>query len=451
VLAATVACCAGCTAGAAAPAPSGQAAAPGGQVAVPDRALAAPGCSGAVTATRTLGSAHRVMLGTGGPPFGVAGTPDGRFAFVVVSRGARSSVHVLRLDGTLRPSLVRSVAIQGNALGAAITPDGRYLLVADDRDGATVLDVDKAERGTAGAVLGTLRTPPSGPGGGAGNGPAGRGAIEVTTSPDGRFAFVTLERSQRAAVYNLAAAAADGFRDSGYVGAIPLGGAPVGVTVSPDGRWLYATSEAGPARSGTDAVGAPRPAAAASSPPARPQAPASAAATPGTLTVVDLRQAETDPAKSVVATVAAGCEPVRVVTSDDGALVWVTARASDDLLCFAASRLVSDPGRALVAITRVGEAPVGLAPVAGGSLIVVADSNRFLVAGRHADLSVVNVADALSQPATGGDGRDAAVLGRISSGLFPRDMTVAAGGALLLVANYKSGQLEAVSIASLAG
>jgi hypothetical protein len=152
-----------------------------------------------------------------------------------------------------------------------------------------------------------------------------------------------------------------------------------------------------------------------------------------------------------VATVAAGCEPVRVVTSDNGALVWVTARASNDLLCFAAARLESDPGRALVAITRVGESPVGLAAVAGGSLIVVADSNRFLAAGRHADLSVVSVADSLSQSVAAGHGHAGAVLGRVPSGLFPRDMTVAAGGDMLLVCNYVSGQLEAVDVASLAG
>lgn len=43
------------------------------------------------------------------------------------------------------------------------------------------------------------------------------------------------------------------------------------------------------------------------------------------------------------------------------AQVWVTARASDDVLCFAAARLVTDPSHALVAAVRVGEAPVGLA------------------------------------------------------------------------------------------
>jgi DNA-binding beta-propeller fold protein YncE len=69
------------------------------------------------------------------------------------------------------------------------------------------------------------------------------GAIEVATSRDGRYAFVTLEYDQRAAVFNLADAVSRGFGSADYVGSIPLGQAAVGLAVSPDGRWLYATSE----------------------------------------------------------------------------------------------------------------------------------------------------------------------------------------------------------------
>ena len=51
----------------------------------------------------------------------------------------------------------------------------------------------------------------------------------------------------------------------------------------------------------------------------------------------------------------------------------MTARASDDVLCFAAPLLVTDPSHALVAVVRVGEAPVGLTTARDGTLIVVAD------------------------------------------------------------------------------
>jgi len=90
--------------------------------------------------------------------------------------------------------------------------------------------------------------------------------------------------------------------------------------------------------------------------------------------------------------VAAGCDPVRVITSADGRQVWVTARESDDLLCFSAAALQTDPARVLVATVRVGEAPVGLMLVKNGSLIVVADSNRFGAPGANSSLSVVDVA-----------------------------------------------------------
>jgi hypothetical protein len=140
----------------------------------------------------------------------------------------------------------------------------------------------------------------------------------------------------------------------------------------------------------------------------------------------------------------AGFQPVRVITSADGTQVWVTARASDDLLCFSAARLVSAPADALVAVVRVGEEPVGLMAVRGGSLIVVADSNRFGASGAASDLDVVSVADAMA-------GRPA-VLGHIAAGRFPREMAVPpGGGGTLLVTNFQSSQLEAVNVASLPG
>ena len=161
---------------------------------------------------------------------------------------------------------------------------------------------------------------------------------------------------------------------------------------------------------------------------------------PGTLTLIDLQRAETDPAHSVVATVDAGCQPVRVVTAANGTQVWVTARASDDALCFAAALLVTDPSHALVAVVRVGAAPVGLTAVRDGTLIVVADSDRFSAPGAHADLTVINVADAL-------DGRPA-IVGDIPAGLFPRDMTAAPNGTVL-VSNFSSGQVETVDTATI--
>jgi DNA-binding beta-propeller fold protein YncE len=335
------------------------------------------------------------MTPVAGSPFGVAVTPDGRWAFVAQSGAGK--IEVLRIGSALSPAAAGSITLPGGepALGETLTRDGRYLLAAAG-DGAVVISVQRAEQGGAGAVLGTL-----------GDRRAG-GAIEVAVSPDGDFAFVAEEDSTVAAVFNLRFALADHFGPGSYVGAIPLGLAPVGLAVSPDGRWLYATSEEIPGSGET-----------------------------GTLSVISLPRAETSPAASVVATVHAGCNPVRVITSADGSQVWVTARASDDLLCFSAGLLRTDPARALTAVVRVGEAPVGLVLVRGGTRIVVADSNRFGTAGATADLAVVAVA---ARPA---------LLGYIPAGQFPREMTLEPGGRTLLVTNFASGQLEAVDVTTL--
>ena len=273
-------------------------------------------------------------------------------------------------------------------LGEALTNDGRYLLVADDT-GIVVLDTARLESGGDSAV-GTLREV------------VGGGAIEVAVSPNDRFAFVTLEDSAEIAVFNLAQALPDGFGLQDFVGMIPLGLAPVGMAVSPNGQWLYVTSE-GPVQGH------------------------------GTLSVINLSEAETDPGDSVVSSVIAGCSPVRVIVSSNGQTVWVTARGSDDLLGFSASSLVSDPSHALVADVEIGPAPVGLSIVSNGTRIVVADSNRFGTAG-SANLAVVDTEAALA--------RKSALLGYVPAGLFPREMAL--HGNELLVTNYSSGQLEAL-------
>jgi len=372
-------------------------------------------------------------------PFAV--TPGGGYGFAAVPGGGTggSVIDVLRMATTAsgRPVLVRSIPVAGQPLGETITPDGRYLLAADG-SGAVVISVARADSGAAGAVLGTLAAPG---GNRSGQGALSASAIEVATSRDGRYAFVTLEYDQRAAVFNLADAVSRGFGNADYVGSIPLGQAAVGLAVSPGGRWLYATSEvAAPAQ---DPAGIRAPAVRSGPAPSAGQAARAGIVPgepPGTLTLIDLQRAETDPAHSVVATVDAGCQPVRVVTAANGTQVWVTARASDDALCFAAALLVTDPSHALVAVVRVGAAPVGLTAVRDGTLIVVADSDRFSAPGAHADLTVINVADAL-------DGRPA-IVGDIPAGLFPRDMTAAPNGTVL-VSNFSSGQVETVDTATI--
>jgi DNA-binding beta-propeller fold protein YncE len=166
------------------------------------------------------------MVRVGGNPFGIMAALDGRWVFVA-SPGA--GVEVLRTGS--RPGLTPARTIPaGQVLGETLAGGGRYLLAAAGT-GAVVINVARAEQGSAGAMLGSLADP------------SGQGAIEVAVSRDGRFAFVSLEYSARVAVFDLQRALTRSFGPADYMGAIPVGLASVGLAVSPDGRWLYATSE----------------------------------------------------------------------------------------------------------------------------------------------------------------------------------------------------------------
>jgi DNA-binding beta-propeller fold protein YncE len=350
-------------------------------------------CTTSRAETNQLPQVRRAMVNVTTQPFGVVTTADGKWSFV----SSASGIDVLN-DRSFPPRFDHQLSVPVAPVGEALTPDGRYLLAAGGQ-GAVVIDAAAAEADASDAVVGSLTG-------------GGQGAIDVAVSPDSRFAFVTQEGSADLAVFNLANALAQGFGPRDFVGSVPLGIAPVGVAVSPDGRLLYATSEA---QRGARSAGV------------------------GTLSVIDLAKAESDPQRSVVSTVTAGCSPVRVVVSRDGKTVWVTARGSNALLAFSASSLVSDPGHAEVAQVKVGEAPVGLALVNNDTRVVVADSNRFGAPGTSSDLSVADTDAALH-------GRPA-VLGTIPAGSFPREMAV--NGNTLLVTNYDAGQVEAIDTRTL--
>jgi DNA-binding beta-propeller fold protein YncE len=362
---------------------------------LPTATLSPPGCVNAAAAAPTLAHIRPSFVRLTGMPFAVAVTAGGQYSFV--STGGGHAIEVLRSGGTLAPAPVRRIRLPAAPHGEVITPDGQYLLAAAG-SGAAVISVARAVHHRRGSVLGTLASP------------HGAGAVEVTVSRDGQFAFVTLEQSGTMAVFNLRAALASGLRTSGFVGDIRLGINPIGMTVSRDGQWLYVTTQKRNAHSDQ-----------------------------GTLTVINVARAEVHPAAATAATVPAGCDPGRVITTAGGANVWVTARASNALLAFSAARLRTDPGRALIAKVEVGAAPIGLTAVHGGSRILVANSGRHGT-GR-ASLGVIDTAAALS-------GRPA-VLGLIQAGMLPREFAVEPDGQTALVTNSDSHQLEAVNVSSL--
>ena len=349
----------------------------------------ATGLPVAITATKVVraGSASP-------PPLPTPSPPPPSFSY-------ESGVDVLRLAPGHAAVQVRSIGVPGPTGGAALSKNGRLLLVASGA-GATVISVPAAEQGGRHALLGMLA---------ADGKPIADNAVEVAITPDGRYAFVALKGANQIAVFNLARAVAHGFRSARvYVGSIPAQGAPVGLAVSPDGRWLYAATD-----SDTSPV--------------------------GMLSVISVATAESDPARSVVATVPVGCTVARVITSADGSVVWVTGFQSNALLAFSAASLQTDSSHALLADVHVGRDPIGLALARDGTLIVVADSDRLAAGFPPSNIAVVNVGDALH-------GRPA-LLGYLPAGRYPRDVATSGNGNLVLVANYDSGQVEAVNPAAL--
>ena len=158
--------------------------------------------------------------------------------------------------------------------------------------------------------------------------------------------------------------------------------------------------------------------------------------TEGTLTTIDLRRAETQPSRSVVSTVWAGCSPVRVVATSSS--VYVTARESDELLEFSGTDLTSQPASALIGQVEVGEAPVGLALANHDGTVVIADSNRFGANGATSNLAVVAAAKTSLQ-----------LVGYLPAGDFPRDMAISPDGTTIVLSDYGSGQVEEVDVGTL--
>ena len=357
--------------------------------------LPVPGCGTAVPHVQTLSGARTAQVQVGNQPFGVVTTADGKFTFVTL----QNQVAVLSHGSSLAPTLDHVLPAPGATGSEQLTNSGKFLLVAAN-SGALVLDVANAEQGVS-PIVGTLTSS------------FGNGAVEVAVSPDDKFAFVTMEDGADLVVFNLQRALADGFTPSDVVGKVPLNQQPIGMAISPDHKWLYATSRM---RTST----------------ANPSE--------GTLTVISLARAETTPSSSVVSTATAGCGPARVVASPDGRFVWVTSRESNMLLGFSASALLTNPSHSLVAQVNTGAAPIGLALANGGSRILVANSNvhnQQVPSG----VAVISTSAALS--------RGHALLGQVSAGSIPREISLEPDGKTALVTSNGSGQLQAVDLSTL--
>ena len=341
-------------------------------------------------------TAGAALIPVPGRPFVAEPSADGCALYVPLATERGGAVATLQnTGGAFR--LARIAPLRAGGTGAALSPDGALLAVAVG-DGVALLDAA------------ALRTPAGDPR--ETDTPLGAGseAIQVVFSRDGARLFVSLERAAAIAVVDVAKARA-GAGGAAVVGRIPQGRAPVGLALSPDGARLYATSQVA-----SGALGGPGGACPA-------EQPGGARHERGALSVIDVTQAFVTPPRSVVAVATAGCNPVRVAVSPDGARVWVTARGDGEFLGFDAAAL-QGVARAQPGVrVKVGTSPVGVAVRPDGARAWVSASDRF--GGGSAglvevDLSAAPPAAATPRPAQG----------------FPRDLRFLPDGRTLAVALY---------------
>ncbi len=372
-----------------------------------------------------------------GPPFAAITTLDGRYVFVSMA-APTNAIAVIRQKKTFATP-VQMIATCGPASGLAMSKGGRYLLVAVHggnscpSGGVQFIDVRKAIAGDPNAAMGTVPTDPS--------------AIEVAISPDNKLVFVANEFSggqhcdnpDTVSVIDFKEALSSGQSASSVIGAIPVDCAPVGLAVSGNSRYLYVTNEAAlPTRSFYD----PK----ACRIPDGPACPIKMHRGPvGTVDVVDIRMARTNPADSVVAEIPAGCSPTRVILTNNDKVAWVSARDENNLLAFNVRDLLANPSAALLSTTPVGIAPDGAQPFSQRRFIAVANTNRFdMCPGAGGTVSILDFATALKS------GGGAATVGTFDAGVFPRQWALSPNGSFLYLTEFGSDTLAIFPVRSIA-
>lgn len=264
------------------------------------------------------------------------------------------------------------------------------------------------------------------------------GTLGVVATLDGKFAFVSNEHGVAPGATllgNIGVVAiqrdASGNFTTGttLIGQIATGGDTIaGMTLSPDGTRLYVTSEV--AAVSTQAAGSGN---AVQSRSGCMQQPGSSSIN-GLLTVINVASAETTPGSgAILATVAAGCSPVRISETADETTLWVAARGDNRVLAFSTALLESNPNNALLGYADTGgTAPVGIRLFHNDQLLAVANSNRFNTG--IANATILNVASPAS----------ASVVQTIPAGLFPREITVGSDDSTLYLTNYDSDTFQVI-------
>jgi DNA-binding beta-propeller fold protein YncE len=382
-------------------------------------ALVANACRTAPVTSASTGSCNdpprggSVTIETPGCPFQALPSADGCWIFASVVNPPNGGSIALYRRGGGAISLVRVLPLDAGATGMALTHDGTRLFVAGGRRTA-IVDVGKLTSGrTAGAVTYV-------------DDPTAAGRVYANVTKDDHYAFIADENSATISVLDVSGPGPK------LVGKIPTGRSPIALTLSADNRFMYATSQAAPPGYRWP-IECKREGAPADTTPVNPQA---------AIHIVDVERAKTDPANSIIASVPAGCNAVRLVLSPAGDRAYVSARNLNSLLVFDVSKLHSDRAHALIARVPVGTAPVGIAVTNDGKRVIVTNSNRF--AGSANDRQSLTVIDAARINEGAG-----AIVGSIPAGAFPRELRVTSDGRTLVLTNFGSQSIQLIDLSTI--
>lgn len=381
-----------------------------------------------------------------GNPTTAVATNDGRYVFVSVTnvgqlnfsgpdsvaggrKDAVSGIEIFRHSrSTSDRSELKSVAFvrtgSTGANGLVLLRGARTLAVGVGDEGVAFLDVHDLIHGK-GVPRFAHQT-------------EGAGTFDVVATPDGKFVFSSNEYGvvdgQRGSVGIIATHIDRRGRVTKpqTLGQIAVGDVVPSLSLSPDGTRLYVASELIPAHDLPSIVGSDNPLLAKTDcvqhrgTPARPN---------GYISVIDIHRAIALDKNAILARVASGCSPVRLVETADARMLFVSARGDDAILSFDTRLLERDPEHAFLrSIPSGGTAPVGMRLFSNDRLLAVANSNRFTDLNGNLAILVLSTDPKAVQPRI------------LSAGGFPRNLSLSANGTTLYLTNYTSRSLEVIRV-----
>jgi len=382
------------------------------------------------------------IYATRGNPTSAVSTRDGRFVFISVTNvdqpdfpgpdsaaGSRtdsvSGIEVFRRDVAAHKlssfGFVRTGSTGAN--GLVLLPRERTLVVGVGDGGVAFLDVRDLEQGK-----GTPRFAHQ---------TAGAGTFDVVATPDGKYVFSSNEYGMVAGQRGSVGVISTGIDRTGRVGEphtigqIPIGDVVPSLAISPDGSRLYVASELLPQSSSFAIAGSKN------SVLSKDNCVQKQGTTPrqnGYISVVDVRRAISFEPDAILARVASGCSPVRIVEATDASRLYVSARGDNAILAFDPHLLEQDPEHSLLRLfASGGTAPVGMRLFMNDRFLAVANSNRF--ADSNGSLAILNVAANVEPEPR-----------RIPAGGFPRNLSLSADRSTLYLTNYKSRSLQVLEM-----